>query len=116
MVSKQITGIDASIAISTAKLKQASGIITVTGLSALTTQPTRKHHFPEKRFSDHIYSIHHFHEPVSRDRIFMLKSIRNRLESEVGVAAEPGQHLGVAEKRAVDVFGVEEGDTDARKT
>ncbi|KAJ0897380.1 hypothetical protein HanRHA438_Chr08g0345101 [Helianthus annuus] len=35
MVSKQITGIDASIAISTAKLKQASGIITVTGLSAL---------------------------------------------------------------------------------
>lgn len=46
----------------------------------------------------------------------MLKSIGDGFESEVGVGVESGHHLGVAEERAVDVVGVEEGDMDAGKT
>lgn len=46
----------------------------------------------------------------------MLHSIRDGQKTEVGVAAESGQDTGVAEERAVDVIGVEEGDVDAGKT
>lgn len=46
----------------------------------------------------------------------MLNAIRDGLELEVRIAVEPGQHLGVAEEWAVDVFGVEEGDMETRKT
>ncbi|KAL4575051.1 hypothetical protein LXL04_021892 [Taraxacum kok-saghyz] len=80
------------------------------------TQSPRHHHLPENRLTHSIRSLHHLNKPVTGDRLLMLKSIGDGFESEVGVGVESGHHLGVAEERAVDVVGVEEGDMDAGKT
>jgi hypothetical protein len=66
--------------------------------------------------SNNVYSIHHLIKPVTGDRVFMLKSIRDHLKFEVGVAFETGQYMVVTEERAMNVARVKKCDINAGKT
>ena len=43
------------------------------------------------------------------------ETVADGAEEEARVAGEPGMYVAVAEKAAVDVMGVEEGDVEAGK-